>query len=57
VKETAEVTGDVQTGKLLVQTGAIFNVTCNMRTETSNVQKNSKEMERSANGTANKQPA
>jgi cytoskeletal protein CcmA (bactofilin family) len=57
VKETAEVTGDIQTGKLLVQTGAIFNVTCNMRTEASNVQKNNKEMERSANGTANKQPA
>lgn len=31
IKETAEVTGDVATGKLLVQPGAIFNVTCNMK--------------------------
>jgi cytoskeletal protein CcmA (bactofilin family) len=31
VKETAEIVGDVVTGKLLVQPGAIFNVTCNMR--------------------------
>ena len=31
VKETAEVTGDVTTGKLLVQPGAVFNVTCYMK--------------------------
>ena len=30
VKETAEVVGDVRTNKLLVQPGAIFNVTCHM---------------------------
>jgi cytoskeletal protein CcmA (bactofilin family) len=30
VKETAEVVGDVRTTKLLVQPGAIFNVTCQM---------------------------
>ncbi len=31
IKETAEVVGDVSTSKLLVQPGAIFNVTCNMK--------------------------
>ena len=31
IKETAEVTGDVTTGKLLVQPGAVFNVTCFMK--------------------------
>ena len=30
VKETAEVHGDVNTNKLLVQSGATFNVTCAM---------------------------
>jgi cytoskeletal protein CcmA (bactofilin family) len=30
VKETAEVVGSVRTAKLLVQPGAIFNVTCHM---------------------------
>ena len=30
VKETAKVEGDVSTNKLLVQPGAIFNVSCNM---------------------------
>lgn len=30
VKETAEVHGDVKTNKLLVQSGATFNVTCRM---------------------------
>jgi len=30
VKETAEVHGDVNTNKLLVQSGATFNVTCRM---------------------------
>ena len=31
IKETAEVVGDVTTGKLLVQPGAVFNVTCYMK--------------------------
>lgn len=31
IKETAEVVGDITTDKLLVQPGAIFNVTCNMK--------------------------
>lgn len=31
VKETAEIVGDVQTDKLSVQSGAIFNVTCSMK--------------------------
>lgn len=30
VKESAKVNGDISTGKLLVQVGAIFNVNCNM---------------------------
>ncbi len=31
VKDTAEVVGDVQTDKLSVQSGAVFNVTCTMK--------------------------
>jgi cytoskeletal protein CcmA (bactofilin family) len=39
IKETAEVIGDVTTAKLLVNPGAIFNVTCNMKdSSTSNGQ-------------------
>ena len=30
IKESAEITGDIKTDKLLVQSGAIFNVTCSM---------------------------
>ena len=30
IRETAEVTGDVHTGKLVVQAGALFNVACTM---------------------------
>lgn len=30
VKETAHITGDISTMKLLVQNGAVFNVNCNM---------------------------
>ncbi len=30
VRESAQVTGDVTTGKLIVQPGGVFNVTCNM---------------------------
>ena len=30
VKETAKIEGDVNTNKLLVQPGAVFNVSCNM---------------------------
>jgi len=30
VKETAQVDGEVQTNKLVVQSGSIFNVTCSM---------------------------
>jgi cytoskeletal protein CcmA (bactofilin family) len=33
VKETADITGDVTTGKLTISAGAIFNVTCNMKPE------------------------
>jgi cytoskeletal protein CcmA (bactofilin family) len=31
VKETADVSGDVTTGKLTISAGALFNVTCNMK--------------------------
>ena len=30
VRETAEINGDVQTGRLVVQSGAVFNVKCLM---------------------------
>jgi len=30
VRETAIVNGDIHTGKLIVQSGAVFNVTCDM---------------------------
>ncbi|MEL6636481.1 MAG: polymer-forming cytoskeletal protein [Bacteroidota bacterium] len=30
VKESAEVGGDVKTNKLIIQSGAVFNVTCRM---------------------------
>ncbi|MCB0531360.1 MAG: polymer-forming cytoskeletal protein [Lewinellaceae bacterium] len=36
VRETAEVEGDVITNKLLVQSGAKFNVTCKMETGIAN---------------------
>lgn len=32
IKETASVTGDVKTDKLIVHSGAVFNVTCAMGT-------------------------
>jgi cytoskeletal protein CcmA (bactofilin family) len=57
VKETAEVLGDVTTGKLLVQSGSIFNVTCNMKDNTHSngiAKPNNKELETVANGTAKK---
>jgi cytoskeletal protein CcmA (bactofilin family) len=58
VKETAEVLGDVTTGKLLVQSGAIFNVTCNMKDNAAHsngiAKPNNKELETVANGTAKK---
>jgi cytoskeletal protein CcmA (bactofilin family) len=54
VKETAEIVGDVVTGKLLVQPGAVFNVTCNMKDVADNNNGNSKqpkkEVEVSVNG-------
>ena len=37
VKETAQVHGDVNTNKLLVQSGAIFNVSCRMGTNRNKV--------------------
>ncbi len=36
VRETAQVSGDVKTNKLIVQSGAIFNVSCKMGSQMSN---------------------
>ena len=36
VRETAQVSGDVKTNKLIVQSGAIFNVSCKMGVQSSN---------------------
>jgi cytoskeletal protein CcmA (bactofilin family) len=36
VKESAEVVGDVATGKLIIANGAVFNVTCKMKDSFSN---------------------
>ncbi len=36
VRETAEIDGDISTNKLLVQSGARFNVSCKMETGSSN---------------------
>ena len=36
VRESAQVTGDVKTNKLIVQSGAIFNVGCKMGVQQSN---------------------
>ena len=35
VRETAQVSGDVRTNKLIVQSGAIFNVSCKMGVQAS----------------------
>lgn len=35
VRETAQVSGDVKTNKLIVQSGAIFNVSCKMGVQAS----------------------
>jgi cytoskeletal protein CcmA (bactofilin family) len=58
VKETAEIVGDVTTGKLQVQPGAIFNVTCVMKdgsnNQANNVSKPANQLETVANGSAKK---
>ncbi|MCC7246027.1 MAG: polymer-forming cytoskeletal protein [Saprospiraceae bacterium] len=36
IRETADVDGEISTGKLLVQSGAKFNVVCKMETGTGN---------------------
>jgi cytoskeletal protein CcmA (bactofilin family) len=38
VRENANVAGDIKTGKLLVQTGAIFNGNCDMGKKVKNMQ-------------------
>ncbi len=45
VRESAEVAGDVKTNKLIIQSGAVFNVTCKMGAQ------------RSSNGVAEKAKA
>lgn len=46
VRETAQVNGDIKTNKLIVQSGAIFNVACKMGAQKS-----------SANGTISSKPS
>jgi cytoskeletal protein CcmA (bactofilin family) len=48
VKETADITGDVTTGKLTISAGAVFNVMCKMKPE------KGVEIAAAANGTAKK---
>jgi len=36
IKENADITGDIRTSKLVVEPGAIFNVSCNMSNTSSN---------------------
>lgn len=45
VKETAKVEGDVTTKKLIVQSGSVFNVTCNMSGQTVKKRKDKLELE------------
>jgi len=47
VRENATVVGDIKTGKLLVQTGAVFNGNCDMGQKIKNIPKG-KEVEASA---------
>ncbi len=54
VKEGAEVVGDVKTGKLMIQPGAVFNVSCNMK-ETIEIERETIKKQlpvNAANGTA-----
>ena len=51
VKESAEVHGDVVTNKLLVQSGATFNVTCRMGANRNNKQAQAPVMKKINNGT------
>lgn len=46
IKESAEVSGNVKTSKLIIQAGAIFNVTCKMGAQAAN-----------SNGTSNSSKA
>jgi cytoskeletal protein CcmA (bactofilin family) len=50
VKESAEVVGDVITSKLSVAPGAIFDVTCKMKTDTKPQSKPAKEEAVQSNG-------
>lgn len=54
VRETAEVTGDVKTNKLIVQSGAIFNVSCKMGVQKSNGSFDSKKSAKKVVQTAEK---
>jgi cytoskeletal protein CcmA (bactofilin family) len=52
VKESADITGDVTTGKLTISAGALFNVTCKMKTEKTATPARQETV--AANGTAKK---
>ena len=49
IKESANVNGDVSTGKLVVQPGAVFNVTCMMGSGNKRNRDHSSEREREHN--------
>jgi cytoskeletal protein CcmA (bactofilin family) len=51
VRETAEIDGDIATGKLLVQSGAKFNVDCKMGTGHSNGSTKSEDVKSNASAT------
>lgn len=53
VRETAEVDGDISTNKLLVQSGARFNVTCKMEVGNANGQARSADAKPQAHAATN----
>ncbi len=57
VKETAQITGEVKTDKLVVQSGATFNVSCTMGSKHSNASKGTASTPKTATAKGVKQPA
>lgn len=55
VRETADINGDIYTNKLIVQSGAIFNVGCKMGTQNSNAHSSKPKAAKEIAGNANKQ--
>ena len=55
VRETADINGDIYTSKLIVQSGAIFNVGCKMGTQHSNAQSSKPKAAKEIVGNAERQ--